>query len=165
MEAEGKQLENPGTEQAEQHNVLGWGGEIGGVILIILSIIFMVGGLNLGLGVPTRLGTGAFPFLAGAVLAVLAVAICIEERRGGGLAELPDWVGFLAVTAALAIFAMTANRLGLVPAAFLTVVVSSLPDRSLPLIGKAVLGCIVAAASWALFIKLLNLPFKAFAGF
>lgn len=165
MAAEGKQLENPGAEPAKQHSALGWEGGIGSLILIILSIIFMVGALNLGLGVPTRLGTGAFPFLAGAVLAVLAAAICIEEWRGGGLAETPDWIGFLAITAALAIFAVTADRLGLVPAAFLTVFISSLPDRSLPLIGKAVLGCIVAVASWALFIRVLNLPFKAFAVF
>lgn len=165
MEAEGKKLEGPEAEEVAEHSALGWGGEIGGALLIVLSIIFMVGGLDLGLGVPTRLGTGAFPFLTGAVLAVLALAICIEERRGDGIAEMPDWIGFLAITAALAIFATTADRFGLVPAAFLTVVVASLPDRSLPLIGKAILGCIVAAASWAVFIEVLNLPFKAFAGF
>ncbi|MDH3659115.1 MAG: tripartite tricarboxylate transporter TctB family protein [Alphaproteobacteria bacterium] len=165
MESESNKRENPGADETEEHRALGWGGEIGGGLLLVLSIIFMVGGLDLGLGVPTRLGTGAFPFLTGAVLAVLALVICIEERRGDGLAEMPDWIAFLAITAALASFAVTADRLGLVPAAFLTVVVASLPDRSLPLIGKAILGGIVAAASWALFIGVLNLPFKAFAGF
>jgi hypothetical protein len=52
-----------------------------------------------------------------------------------------------------------------VPAAFLTVIVASMPDRSLPLYGKAILGGIVAVASWLLFIETLTLPFKAFAGF
>ena len=161
---EDRKLESPVTQEAEENSSLGWGGEIGGAILLVLSIVFMIGGWQLGLGVPTRLGTGAFPFISGAVLAILAIVICIEERRGDGLEETPDWVGFMAIIGALAVFATTTDRLGLVPGAFLTVVVASLPDRSLPLVGKAILGCIVALACWGLFIELLNLPFKPFLG-
>jgi hypothetical protein len=150
---------------SEGHTALGWGGEIGGILLLVLSAVFMIGGWQLGLGVPTRLGTGAFPFITGAILAVLSVAICIEERGGDGVADTPDWIAFLAICGALATFAVTADRVGLVPGVFLTVVVASLPDRSLPLMGKAILGCIVAVACWGLFIKVLNLPFKPFAGF
>ena len=155
----------PGANDVDEHGALGWGGEIGGAMLLVLSIIFVVGGWQLGLGVPTRLGTGAFPFLTGAILAVLAVAICIEERRGDGIAEMPDWIAFSAICAALAVFAVTADRLGLVPGTFLTVIVASLPDRSLSMIGKIILGVIVALACWVLFIELLNLPFKPFVGY
>jgi len=164
METKDKSSDNPETPEAEEHSSLGWGGEIGGAILLVLSIIFMIGGWQLGLGVPTRLGTGAFPFISGALLAILSIVICIEERRGDGIAETPDWIAFLAICAALAVFAVTAERIGLVPAAFLTVIVASLPDRSLPLRGKAILGCVVALACWGLFIELLNLPFKPFVG-
>lgn len=160
-----KSLDTQNPEGSTNHSALGWGGEIGGVLLFVLSIIFMIGGWDLGLGVPTRLGTGAFPFVTGAILAVLAVVICIEERKGDGISELPDWVGFLAICAALAAFALTADSLGLVPAAFLTVVVASLPDRSLPLWGKALLGALVSLACWGLFIEVINLPFKPFVGF
>ncbi len=164
METDDGKPESPETPVAEEHSSLGWGGEIGGGILLVLSIIFMVGGWQLGLGVPTRLGTGAFPFISGALLAILSIVICIEERRGDGIVETPDWIAFLAICAALAVFAVTAERIGLVPAAFLTVIVASLPDRSLPLRGKAILGCVVALACWGLFIELLNLPFKPFVG-
>jgi len=164
MATEDGNPQSPGTPEAEAHSPLGWGGEIGGAILLVLSIIFMVGGWQLGLGVPTRLGTGAFPFISGALLAILSIVICIEERRGDGIAETPDWVAFLAICAALAVFAVAAERIGLVPAAFLTVIVASLPDRSLPFRGKAILGCVVALACWGLFIELLNLPFKPFVG-
>jgi OHCU decarboxylase len=164
METDGENPENTEMPEAEEHSSLGWGGEIGGGILLVLSIIFMVGGWQLGLGVPTRLGTGAFPFISGALLAILAIVICIEERRGDGIAETPDWVAFLAISAALGVFAVSADRIGLVPGTFLTVVVASLPDRSLPFRGKAILGCAVALACWGLFIELLNLPFKPFVG-
>jgi len=73
---------------------LGWGGEIGGLLLLVLGIVFMVGGWELGLGVPTRLGTGAFPFISGAIVSVLSIVVCIQERRGDGIAERPDWVAF-----------------------------------------------------------------------
>ena len=153
------------ADSSTDHTALGWGGEIGGAILFVLSLIFIIGGWQLGLGVPTRLGTGAFPLITGLILAVLSVVICIEERRGDGIAEMPDWVAFIAISASLAVFAVTADRIGLVPGTFLTVMVASLPDRSLPMTGKAILGAIVALGCWGLFIELLNLPFKAFVGF
>lgn len=156
--------DSQGRQVARVSGALGWGGEIGGVILLVLSVIFMVGGWQLGLGVPTRLGTGAFPFISGLILAILAIAICIEERRGDGIAERPDWIALLAICAALAVFAVTADRIGLVPGAFLTVIVASFADNSLSIRGKAILGSIVSLACWGLFIELLNLPFKPFVG-
>lgn len=144
--------------------MLSWGGEIGALALLVLSIVFIVGGLKLGLGSPFRLGTGAFPFVSGSILAVLAVFVGVHEWRSEGLSDPPDWISFLAIVAAIAMFASTADRLGLVPAAFMSVIIASFPDRSLPLVGKAILGAIVSVACWVLFIKLLNLPFKAFVG-
>lgn len=162
MQTEPESHPEPPTEH--HAGGLGWGGEIGGVLLFALSVIFMVGGWQLGLGVPTRLGIGAFPFVTGAVLAVLSIFICIAERKGDGLAEVPDWVGLVAIAAALAVFAISVERIGLVPGVFATVIVASLPDRSLSFLGKALLGVVVALACWGVFIKLLNLPFKPFVG-
>ena len=166
MNSEDAELETTKADTADGHSVLEWGGEVGGAILFVVSIIFIIGGLQLGLGSPFRLGTGAFPFITGLILAGLSIAICVQElREREGLSDRPDWINFLAIIAALAVFATTADRLGLIPAVFLTIVVASTPDRSLSMVGKAVLGSIVATGSWVLFIQLLNLPFKAFVGF
>lgn len=140
-----------------------WGGQIGGGILLVASVIFMIGGLDLGLGSPFRLGTGAFPFATGLILGLLAIAICVQEwRNKEGLTQAPDWVSFVAIIAALGVFAATADRFGLIPGVFLTIIVASSPDRTLSWPGKAMLGSGVAAATWLLFIKALNLPFKTF---
>ena len=155
---------HPDPSSGHEAGGIGWGGEVGGILLLALSIIFMVGGWQLGLGVPTRLGTGAFPFITGALLAVLSVFICIAERAGDGLAEAPDWVAMVAIAAALAVFAISVERIGLVPGVLATVIVASLPDRSLPFPGKALLGIFLGLVCWGVFIKLLNLPFKPFVG-
>ncbi|MEM8838509.1 MAG: tripartite tricarboxylate transporter TctB family protein [Pseudomonadota bacterium] len=135
-------------------------GIVGGLFLIGLSLIFIIGGFDLGLGIPTRLGTGAFPVITGLVVLTLSVFIFFDEIKGKGIAERPDWIGFVAILAAIGVFGLSAERFGLVPAAFLAVIIASLPDRSLPIIGKILLAIFVSAVSWLLFIELLNLPFK-----
>lgn len=158
-------METLESKHEEQRASLVLSGAIGGFVLIVISIVFIIGGIKLGLGSPFRLGTGAFPFVTGLLLACLSVAICITEIRSRqSLAQTPDWISFMAITAALAVFASTADRFGLVPAAFMTVVVASLPDRDLSLLGKIFLGGVIAAGAWLLFIRLLNLPLKAFVG-
>ena len=141
------------------------GGEASGLILLATSIIFIVGGLQLGLGSPFRLGTGAFPFVTGICLAGLSVAITIHEWRGDeGLADDPDWISFASILAALAVFATTLDRFGLIPAVFLTILVANAADRELSIFGKFVLGGIVAIGTWVLFIVALDLPIKAIVG-
>ncbi|MGO4910015.1 tripartite tricarboxylate transporter TctB family protein [Pseudorhodobacter sp. W20_MBD10_FR17] len=142
-----------------------WIGALGGVGLLVLSIAFVMGGIKMGVGVPRRLGTGAFPVITGIALAMLSVAIIINDLRDTGDAEQPDWVSFLAIGAALAIFALASEYFGLIPAVFLTVVVASLPDTSLRFVGKLLLGALIALGCWGLFIGLLDLPFQAFRRF
>lgn len=137
----------------------------GAAVLFALSIYFMVGGLDLGLGSPFRPGTGAFSFFSGLVLIVLASAILWQDLNGTGITGQPDWISFLAITGALSVFAMVAERFGLLPATFLTVLTASAPDRSLPWLGKTLLGLFMAALGYFLFIEALGLPFKAFRGF
>lgn len=139
-------------------------GALGGVGLLLLSIVFIVGGYELGVGSSRRLGTGAFPVITGFILAVLSLAVIAADLRDTSDAERPDWISFAAIGAALAVFALTVGRIGLVPGAFLTVITASLPDPSLPFIGKVILGAVVSLACWGLFIGVIGLPFAAFGG-
>lgn len=139
-------------------------GALGGLALLVLSVVFIVGGIELGVGSPRRLGTGAFPVITGLILAVLSLVVMAGDLRDTSDAERPDWISFVAIGAALAVFALTVGRLGLVPGAFLTVVTASVPDRSLPILGKIALGAVVSLACWGLFIGLIGLPFAPFGG-
>ena len=147
------------------HKIASRGGEIGGLFLLATSIVFMVEGLGLGLGSPFRLGTGAFPFFTGLCLAGLSTAITIQSWQSSeGLSNAPDWVNFASILTSIAVFAATVDRVGLIPAVFLTILVASSADRDLTLFGKVALGSVVALGSWLIFIVALNLPFKAIVG-
>lgn len=139
-------------------------GIVPAVFLAGLSAVFMWGGVDLGLGSPFRLGTGAFPFFTGLILLGLSGMLLVQAVRGEAAMLAPDWIGFGAICAALAVFAVTTDRIGLVPGAFLTVMVASLPDDSIAFWRKLILAGVVSAACWMLFIEALNLPFKAFVG-
>lgn len=141
-----------------------WLGALGGGALCALAAVFVLGGVDLGVGSARRLGAGAFPFLSGLVLAVISLGVALADLRDWRPAERPDWVFFAAVGGALAVFALVVERFGLIPAVFLAAVTASLPDRSMPWAMKAVLGLVVALASWGLFIGLLDLPLQALKG-
>lgn len=139
-------------------------GALGGGALFILSLVFIVGGYELGPGTLRRLGTGAFPMITGVILAVLSLAAMAADLRDTSDAERPDWISFAAIGGALAVFALTVGRIGLVPGVFLTTITASLPDPSLPFVGKLALGALVGLGCWGLFIGLIGLPFSAFGG-
>jgi len=137
---------------------------LGGGVLLALSIIFISGAFELGLGSPFRLGTGAFPLITGVVLAILAIVIMIKDLKIPSLHSSPDWVSFFAICAAIAVFALCVGRFGLIPATFITTLIASLPEKDLSTTAKITLGIFVSFCAWLLFIKALNLPFKAIVG-
>lgn len=168
------------TRLGDSERLATWSSAIGGMALILLALVFIIGGMELGFGSLRRMGSGAFPIITGVVLIALAVPITIMDIRSHhdaatGSAQSsdlstdnedmqPDWISFLALGAALATFALTAERWGLVPAVLLCTVIASAPDRSLKFPGKLLLGAVVSLACWLLFIKALGLPFTAFKG-
>jgi hypothetical protein len=141
-----------------------WLGALGGTALLILAVIFIVGGYELGFGSTRRLGTGAFPVITGFALAVLSLAVIAGDLADKTDLEKPDWISFAAIGGALVVFALTVGRIGLVPGVFLTTITASLPDPALKFPGKVLLGIAVALGCWGLFIEVINLPFKPFMG-
>lgn len=156
---------DPASAPAHKPHRSRWMGALGGAGLFVLAMVFVLGGIDLGVGSARRLGTGAFPVLSGLALALLSLCIILGDLRDPPGQDRPDWVSFTAIGAALAVFALVAEPFGLVPAVFLATVTASLPDRSLHWAIKPVLGIGVALASWGLFIGLLDLPFQSIKGF
>jgi hypothetical protein len=144
---------------------IAWRSAIGGLLMLVLALAFIAGSLQLDLGTARRMGPAYLPLAAGTILALLAVAIVITALMEKELAEKPHWVSAVAIGGGLATFAIVTPLWGILPGTFCTVIAASLPDRRLTLPGKLLLGLVVTAGIWVVFIVGLGLPFTAFRGF
>ena len=134
-----------------------------GVFVIAFGLFFAgYAYFTLNLGTPRRMGAGAFPLGVGITLVVLGVLILLPALRKPG-PEIDISVRTpLIILAAVCAFALLTPLLGVVPAVFATVFVSSFADKRLtPLLsGLTALG--LCAAIWLLFVQGLNLPIPMF---
>lgn len=70
----------------------------------------------------------------------------------------------LFVTASIVVFALTIERLGLLPAIVLCGTISALADRSTRLHEAVLLALALAGGIWLVFVQLLGMPIAAIVG-
>lgn len=125
---------------------------IGGLALAALGLaVAGWAATRFDLGTPRRMGPGFFPLGLGLLLAVLGGIIALNappasgERQRAALPELG------AVVAAIIIFALGIERLGLVPTTALSVLVSSSAVQRGGIVWRLALAAVVTAISVAIF--------------
>ncbi len=137
--------------------------ELGAALLVFALGAFMaLKGLSYSIGSVNRMGPGFFPVAVGVILMLLAVAIMLEVRHSNTPA--PDFPlrPLAALTAGLVAFAVLIEPLGLVPATFVLVLVSSFGDASMTL-RRAVLAAVaMAALGYVVFVLGFRLPLHPF---
>lgn len=139
-----------------------WTTTAGGFFFLGLGLFFVNGALDMDLGSARRMGPGYFPLMLGGLVSVLAALVVIQSFIRRDERGTPDLRSFAAVSAGVVVFALVLPRFGIVPAAFLSVLASSLADSRLSPAGKVVLALGVTVAVWLVFIMALQLPFEAF---
>jgi len=115
----------------------------------VIGGAFVVGSLGYELGTPLRMGPGAFPLLAGAIVVALGLAIIVKGLIAGEVIAFGPvpWRAVAAIVAALLFFGFTVRRIGFVPASAGTALLSTLAgNRVRPIMAVAVtVGLTVAA--------------------
>lgn len=122
-------------------------------------------GMGYGLGSWMMVGAGAFPALVSAVLICCGILIAAEDflgRRVSVAFPLAAGRAGAGLFGAILVFALTIERLGLVPATALCALIVSLTSSQTS--RRQVLGLVVVlpVASWAVFILALGLQAPAF---
>lgn len=120
---------------------------------------------NYPVGVLARIGPGFFPQLLGWLLVVLGGVIVASSLRQAAIRVKPPPVfirAFLAVLLSVAVFALTIERLGLVPAAILLTIVAAAARKGYRLKRVLILGACLAVLSWLIFSLALQMPLSAF---
>jgi hypothetical protein len=116
---------------------------------------------GLDLGSWRRLGPGAFPLGLGVILVALGVIVAAGDLRRPFDVLPPDQRAIGAVAAAVAVFALLAERAGVLPAVAASVLVMSSLVGALRWPGRLMLAVGVTAGVWAVFLWALGLPMQA----
>lgn len=118
------------------------------------------------MGTAVRMGPGYFPSMLGWILAALGVVVSLLSLRSVvHVLEPPPfaWRSFIAVVAALLVFALLIDRLGLIPTAIIAVVVAALAGDTFQWRRAILLGIGLAVLSWLIFSVGLQMTLPAFA--
>jgi hypothetical protein len=139
-----------------------YGDIVGGLLLIGAGTWFGIYALEYPVGQLRRMGPGFFPAVLGALVALFGVLVLIPALFRG--AELPkiEWRPFFMVCAALLGFALAVERVGLVPATFVLVILASIGRRGFSLLPTLVLAAALAVIAVVIFSEGLGIPIYAF---
>lgn len=134
---------------------------VGGSTVILLGLFVSIYAFtHYDLGSVIEMEGGMVPTGLGVVLVVLGIVITVPAFfREGKLPKL-DWKQFIAVLASLSVFALTIERLGLVPAIFALVFIARLGDKKFRLVSTALLALALCAIVLGIFVYGLGMPLK-----
>lgn len=135
---------------------------IGGALFATVGAAFLVAAFSHEIGSPGNMGPGFFPMLLGASAVVVGLVI-LASAIGQAIPFPPIvWRPLVAVLSGIAAFALTIERLGLIPAVLLTVAVSAFGDAGSRFSGAVVLGGAAATVAWLVFSVGLGVNIPAF---
>lgn len=138
---------------------LDWKDLLFGLFLIAVAAIALVATRHLTVGSPANMGPGFMPRTI--ALALLAFGLWYSGRAvlrpHLGIARIAPRP-LLAIIASVAVFALTANRLGLAISSFLAIIVASLATREGRPVETVLFAIALSAAAVLLFVKVLALP-------
>ena len=117
-------------------------------------------------GSAARMGPGYFPTILGSILAVLGLVIALMSfREVVHILKPPPFTPrpFIAVIAAVALFALLIGRVGLAPTTILMVIVTASGSNSFQWRRALVLGISLSVIAWLIFSLGLQMTLPAFA--
>jgi hypothetical protein len=136
---------------------------IGGGILVATGLFAaLYATSNYTLGTVARMGPGMFPMALGYLLAILGVLIALPAWFRRGPMPRPEWLPTVTVTLSVLVFAMTIERLGLVPGIFALTGIAVFADRKMGLRGTLVLAACLALGTWLIFRAGLGIQLQTF---
>lgn len=137
-----------------------------------LAIALVVGTLtlrSLTVGSLTRMGPGYFPMAISVVLFAIGLWLIVRSllrdrervlQPVRALAGEVEILPLLSISAALVIFVLTIDRLGIVLSVLLTCVTATIRKDPLPLPARLALGAVVAGLCALIFVVLIGMPLK-----
>jgi len=132
-----------------------------GLMFIVVGVVFAVGATNYSMGSSARPGPGYFPLILSVLMAILGAVVLFKsltiETPGGDPIGHIAWKPLLIIVAAIAVFGITIELLGMIVTIPILIFIASLAGdefRWREVIANAV---VLTIGSWAIFILGLKL--------
>lgn len=139
-----------------------WADLLGGGVMAAAGVaVAAYAAAHYPIGSLRRMGPGFLPLGLGALLAVFGVMIVVPAWSRGGGPIAVAWRELLCVLGAILILGLGMNRLGLLPAAALAVLVASAAAPQRGWTWRLVLAVVLSALTWAIFSAGLRLSIPA----
>jgi hypothetical protein len=131
-----------------------------GIFLILVAGFAMFATRNLSVGTASNMGPGYMPLAVS--LIILGFGVFLTGRgllsgREQGI-EAVQMRPILAILASVAVFALLAERAGLVVASLATIIVAGFGGRQNRIVESIIFACVLTAAAVLLFVRVLALP-------
>ena len=130
---------------------------LAGLTFIGFGLAFAAGATAYDVGDPVRMGPGFFPLVIGVLLAILGVVIAATRSGDEEPITAPPWRAAGLILGGIVVFGMTVRGLGLLPAIFLTALLTGLASRQTSPIGALLLAATLTVISVAIFVVALSL--------
>lgn len=138
----------------------------GGLIIAAFGLVAIFEGYRLGAGTLSKMGPGYVPMSLGFILVGLGLVMAANQGDPDQASEVvfdqPEWRGWLCIIAGVASFIVLGQYAGLVPAAFFSVFISALGDRTATLKGAILLSIGTTVFGVVLFHYLLSISIPLF---
>lgn len=135
-------------------------------ISVIGTFVAIYASSHYDVGSAARMGPGYFPSILGWALAFLGFIITLLSFRAVvHVIQPPPFTlrPFIAVIAAVALFALLITRIGLIPTTIVMVMVTASGSNSFKLPRAVILGVSLSAIAWLIFSLGLQMTLPAFA--
>ena len=134
-----------------------------GLLFVFFGALALYFAREYPFGTAMRMGPGYFPAILGGILTAFGLAIALKGLlvRGPGI-DAFALVPLVLILSAVALFALTVERFGILVAVALAVLVSALPSGQFRWGEVSVLLVVMAGLAVGLFTYGLGLPFKVF---
>jgi drug/metabolite transporter (DMT)-like permease len=140
-----------------------------GLMFVVVGVVFGVGATHYSMGSSARPGAGYFPLLLGVLLTVIGAivlfkALTIETEAGDPVGTIA-WRPLVVIVGAIVLFGFTIDRLGLMLAVPLLIVISSLAGDEFHWVGVIANAVVLTLFSWLIFVYGLKLTIPMWPSF
>ncbi len=135
---------------------------LAGILIIGFALLFLVPGLEYGVGTVNRPGAGGLPVVAAAVMIAFGVMVGLTgfQQRGSVTRSSQSIFPGSGISPwsrrAILGFAFSIERVGLIPATVIVVVLASLADRKSRAVPTIIVAAVISVVIWLIFKVGLN---------